>query len=33
MVGIVQSVERLYVAQSVPCSTQGIHPQYITLLK
>jgi len=25
-VNIVQSVEHLYVAQSVPCSSQGIHP-------
>jgi hypothetical protein len=33
MVGIVQSVERLYVAQYVPCSNQGIHPQYINFIK
>ena len=25
-VDIVQSVEQLYVAQYVPCSSQGIHP-------
>ena len=34
MVGIVQSVEQLYVAQYVPCSSQGIHPgiEFIKLL-
>ena len=31
-VNIVQSVERLYVAQYVPCSSQGIHPSILVLI-